>query len=259
MGNRIKDLQAAQIELHDLGRSGWFPHDLQRGRMLVGEVLRWMGEEDLPASRTCQADMIAAQHSDSPRVIMRAVAAAEQAIALGIDLPGGNTIFTTSFCNFGHDLRTGRPVDHECYVLPPAALEAERRGDTDRASEILASSDFRNKRPVKGKRAPLVAGEGIVYDKPIKYHKAHGLYTTKLQDATPERPEIFDVWFDGGDAALPYAVVEKFRNKPLYHVYLYDPGYAANFTYARTIAHVYTKDEALKAVRKAKHDEVYGK
>ena len=82
MGNRTKDLQRAQQELKALGRQGWFPHDLQRGRVLVLEVLKWMKEEDLPASRTCQAAMLAVEKSDSPRIITRAVAAAEQAIRL---------------------------------------------------------------------------------------------------------------------------------------------------------------------------------
>lgn len=82
MGNRAKDLQRAQQELKNLGRQGWFPHDLQRGRVLVLEVLKWMAEEDLPVSKTCYASMIAVEKSDTSRTIMRAVAAAEQAIRL---------------------------------------------------------------------------------------------------------------------------------------------------------------------------------
>lgn len=46
-------------------------------------------------------------------------------------------IYCTSFCNFGHVVETGRPVAHECYILPPDALRAERDGDTDRAIEIM--------------------------------------------------------------------------------------------------------------------------
>jgi hypothetical protein len=46
-------------------------------------------------------------------------------------------IYHTSFCNFGHDLDTGRPVKHECYILPPEALEAERNGDYDKSLAIL--------------------------------------------------------------------------------------------------------------------------
>jgi hypothetical protein len=46
-------------------------------------------------------------------------------------------IYCTSFCNFGHDLDSGRPVGHECYVLPVAALRAEHDGNTDEAIRII--------------------------------------------------------------------------------------------------------------------------
>ena len=48
-----------------------------------------------------------------------------------------DAIYCTSYCNFGHRVRTGRPVGHECYVLPPAMLRAERDGDIERANKIL--------------------------------------------------------------------------------------------------------------------------
>lgn len=48
-------------------------------------------------------------------------------------------IYCTSFCNKGHRLKTGRPVDHECYILPPAALKAEREGNDDEALRLLSS------------------------------------------------------------------------------------------------------------------------
>ncbi len=79
-GNRTKDLQQAQQELHALGRQGWFAHDLQRGRVLVLEVLKWMREENLPVSSSLYNAMVAVEKSDGPGVVMRAVAAAEQAI-----------------------------------------------------------------------------------------------------------------------------------------------------------------------------------
>jgi hypothetical protein len=41
-------------------------------------------------------------------------------------------IYCTTFCNRAHNVKTGRPIDHECYILPPAALQAERAGDMDR-------------------------------------------------------------------------------------------------------------------------------
>ena len=37
--------------------------------------------------------------------------------------------YATSFCNFAHRLKDGMPVNHECYVLIPSALQAEMRGD----------------------------------------------------------------------------------------------------------------------------------
>ena len=36
------------------------------------------------------------------------------------------TIFyVTSFCNFPHNAKTGRPMAHECYIIPPKALAIE--------------------------------------------------------------------------------------------------------------------------------------
>lgn len=57
-------------------------------------------------------------------------------------------VYVTSFCNFGHDLVTGRPVGHECYILPTAALRMEYLGNVARAVEILQT---------KGK-GPIVKG-----------------------------------------------------------------------------------------------------
>ena len=47
-------------------------------------------------------------------------------------------IYCTSFCNHGHRMSDGKPVAHECYILPTEALHAERDGDNDRAQEILS-------------------------------------------------------------------------------------------------------------------------
>lgn len=46
-------------------------------------------------------------------------------------------IYCTTFCNFGHRLSDGKPVGHECYVLPTEALHAERNGDFDKAKEVM--------------------------------------------------------------------------------------------------------------------------
>jgi hypothetical protein len=47
-------------------------------------------------------------------------------------------LYLTSYCNKYHIVATGRPVDHECRTLPPAAIEAERRGDILTAIELTA-------------------------------------------------------------------------------------------------------------------------
>jgi hypothetical protein len=60
-------------------------------------------------------------------------------------------IFCTSFCNKGHRLSDGKPVAHECYVLPTEALHAERDGDTGRALDILDA--WKKRRTHKGVRA----------------------------------------------------------------------------------------------------------
>ena len=42
-------------------------------------------------------------------------------------------VYTTSFCNQGHHVGTGHPINHECYVLNPQAIKIEREGDFDQA------------------------------------------------------------------------------------------------------------------------------
>ena len=47
-------------------------------------------------------------------------------------------IFCTTYCNHGHVLETGKPVEHECYVLPPEALLAEQQADFERAAMLIS-------------------------------------------------------------------------------------------------------------------------
>jgi hypothetical protein len=47
--------------------------------------------------------------------------------------------FHTTYCNRVHDLDSGAPIGHECYVLPPAALRDEYEGNFDAANNVLAS------------------------------------------------------------------------------------------------------------------------
>jgi hypothetical protein len=62
----------------------------------------------------------------------------------------GGGFYVTSFCNFAHSLKTGRPIGHECYILPPKGLQAERDGRIDDAIEL-----FQKKGPiVRGRSSP---------------------------------------------------------------------------------------------------------
>jgi hypothetical protein len=50
-------------------------------------------------------------------------------------------IYCTTYCNRGHVVQTGRPVGHECRVIPPKALRAEIDGDFKLAIEILSQPE----------------------------------------------------------------------------------------------------------------------
>ena len=158
-------------------------------------------------------------------------------------------VFATSFCNQGHHLATGRPVGHECYVLPPAALRAERSGDVELANQILSSSNFRARRPVRGKPEPIVASlSDNRYDKPFRYLKKHRAYLVTLQDMTSARPGMYDVVPEGGDRALPKGIIEKSKKGSLYHAFLYAPGYSARYDMVRRLAEASTLGEAIEAI-----------
>lgn len=64
--------------------------------------------------------------------------------------------YVTTFCNFAHDLDDGKPIAHECWILPKNALEYERRGEHASAHEAIAK--WRRKGNCRtmpwGKRAP---------------------------------------------------------------------------------------------------------
>jgi hypothetical protein len=49
-------------------------------------------------------------------------------------------IYCSTYCNKGHRLSDGRPVRHECHILPPAALAAEIAGDIPGAIAILCAA-----------------------------------------------------------------------------------------------------------------------
>ena len=69
------------------------------------------------------------------------------------------TVYCTSFCNKGHRLSDGKPIDHECYVLPPAALAAEQGGDTQKATGLIeAAKPLQVHRGAKNASTPFAIG-----------------------------------------------------------------------------------------------------
>lgn len=49
-----------------------------------------------------------------------------------------NDFFLTSYCNQYHRVSDGKPLNHECYILPPAALRAEWDENYEKAQELLS-------------------------------------------------------------------------------------------------------------------------
>lgn len=50
------------------------------------------------------------------------------------------SIYCTSFCNKAHVVSSGKPVGHQCYVLPPSAIRAEMSGSTGEANAIISTA-----------------------------------------------------------------------------------------------------------------------
>lgn len=46
-------------------------------------------------------------------------------------------VFVTHYCGKGHYMTTGKPVDHECRIIPGKALRYERDGDVRGAVDAL--------------------------------------------------------------------------------------------------------------------------
>jgi hypothetical protein len=43
--------------------------------------------------------------------------------------------YVTTFCNFAHRLSDGKPIEHECYIIPPKLLRTEME-DSEDAKEL---------------------------------------------------------------------------------------------------------------------------
>ena len=54
--------------------------------------------------------------------------------------PKPGTYYVSTYCNFAHNLKTGRPIGHECRVIPPAALRAEMADDFETAIRLMRDS-----------------------------------------------------------------------------------------------------------------------
>lgn len=48
--------------------------------------------------------------------------------------------YVSTYCNHAHRMADGKPIKHECYVLPPLALKLEREGDIAGAIRVIQAS-----------------------------------------------------------------------------------------------------------------------
>lgn len=70
--------------------------------------------------------------------------------AMTVKRKAPSEIYCPSYCNRGHEVETGKPVGHECYVLPPRALKLESAGKVKKAIlEIEKALPLRVHRGVK--------------------------------------------------------------------------------------------------------------
>lgn len=53
------------------------------------------------------------------------------------ELSTATAVYCSTYCNFGHRTSDGKPIEHECRIIPPEALDAEWRGDFDLALRIM--------------------------------------------------------------------------------------------------------------------------
>jgi transcriptional regulator with XRE-family HTH domain len=59
--------------------------------------------------------------------------------------------YVSTFCNHAHRLSDGKPIEHECIIIPPEALQAEIGHDYERAKRIIDYAPRRTMR--RGVRA----------------------------------------------------------------------------------------------------------
>ena len=61
-------------------------------------------------------------------------------------------IYCTSFCNFGHNIKTGRPIGHECYIILPGLLKAEIENEDGMWPVELRDKWAKTRQMVKGRK-----------------------------------------------------------------------------------------------------------
>lgn len=49
-------------------------------------------------------------------------------------------VYVSTYCNRPHRVSDGKPIEHECCVLPPAALALEIAGKYSEAIEVLRAN-----------------------------------------------------------------------------------------------------------------------
>lgn len=63
--------------------------------------------------------------------------------------------YVSTYCNFPHRMRDGRPLRHECRMIPPAALRAERDGDYEKAIAIMQKAEAERRAEAKDRDIDL--------------------------------------------------------------------------------------------------------
>lgn len=48
-----------------------------------------------------------------------------------------SAFYVTSYCNHAHRVSDGKPIAHECHILPAAALKAEMADNIPLACELI--------------------------------------------------------------------------------------------------------------------------
>lgn len=62
--------------------------------------------------------------------------------------------YVTSYCNKPHSEQSGKPIEHECYILPLEAIRLEKAGQVEEAVRLLQS-----KQPLKRHRGVMAQPE----------------------------------------------------------------------------------------------------